>query len=148
MKAYIAKENNGRNSVALTSVTKASAGTGLVLEATPNTIYQLRLADNAPQYADNALRVSTGTAVEAIASKVREDMTLRYSPVELTTNKVRYEPGNTVIFTSKYVLPINAKVRYLHGNTVVKTDEIGGKQRWDWKVPADNFTGYMAEILS
>ncbi len=72
-------------------------------------------------------------------------MTLRYNPVELTTDKVRYEPGNTVVFTSKNVLPANAKVRYLHGNTVVKTDEIGGKQRWDWKVPADNFTGYMAE---
>lgn len=37
-------------------------------------------------------------------------------------------------------------MRYLHGNTIVKTDEIGGKQRWDWKVLADNFTGYMAEI--
>ena len=73
-------------------------------------------------------------------------MTLRYNPVELTTDKVRYEPGNTVVFTSKNVLPANAKVRYLHGNTVVNTDEIGGKQRWDWKVPADNFTGYMAEI--
>ena len=146
LKAYIAKDNNGRNSVALTAVTKASAGTGLVLEATPNTVYQLRLADNAPQYADNALRVSTGTTIEAIASKVREDMTLRYNPVELTTDKVRYEPGNTVVFTAKYVLPANAKVRYLHGNTVVKTDEIGGKQRWDWKVPADNFNGYMAEI--
>ncbi len=141
LKAYIAKDNNGRNSVALTSVTKASAGTGLVLEATPNTVYQLRLADNAPQYADNALRVSTGTTIEAIASKVREDMTLRYNPVELTTDKVRYEPGNTVVFTSKYVLPANAKVRYLHGNTVVKTDEIDmlnryhmtGIQFYDWQ---------------
>ena len=53
---------------------------------------------------------------------------------------------NTVVFTSKNVLPANAKVRYLHGNTVVKTDEIGGKQRWEWKVPAQNFTGYMAEL--
>ena len=64
------------------TVTKASAGTGLVIEATPNTVYQLRMADDGPQYADNALRVSTGTTVEAIASKVREDMTLRYNPVE------------------------------------------------------------------
>ena len=63
-------------------MTTASAGTGLVIEATPNIIYQLRLADSAPQYADNALRVSTGTIVEAIASKVREDMTSHYAPVD------------------------------------------------------------------
>ncbi len=146
LKAYIAKGNSGQSSVALTAVTTASAGTGLVLEATPNIIYQLRLADNAPQYADNALRVSTGTTVEAIASKVREDMTSHYAPVELTTDKVRYEPETIVTFTSKYLLPVNAKVRYLHGNTVIKTDEIGGKQCWEWKVPAQNFTGYMAEL--
>ena len=146
LKAYIAKGNSGQSSVALTAVTTASAGTGLVLEATPNIIYQLRLADSAPQYADNALRVSTGTIVEAIASKVREDMISHYAPVELTTDKVRYEPETIVTFTSKYLLPVNAKVRYLHGNTVIKTDEIGGKQRWEWKVPAQNFTGYMAEI--
>ena len=146
LKAYIAKGNSGQSSVALTAVTTASAGTGLVLEATPNIIYQLRLADSAPQYADNALRVSTGTTVEAIASKVREDMTSHYAPVELTTDKVRYEPETIVTFTSKYLLPVNAKVRYLHGNTVIKTDEIGGKQCWEWKVLAQNFTGYMAEL--
>ena len=146
LKAYIAKESNGRTSVALAPVTSVSAGTGLIIEAVPNTIYQLRMADNAAHYDDNALRVSTGETVGATTLKLKEDITYLYAPVELTTDKVRYEPGNTVIFTSKYVLPINAKVRYLHGNTVVKTDEIGGKQRWDWKVPADNFTGYMAEI--
>lgn len=146
LKAYIAKESNGRTSVSLTPVTSISAGTGLIIEAVPNTIYQLRMADNAAHYDDNALRVSTGETVGATTLKLKEDITYLYAPVELTTDKVRYEPGNTVIFTSKYVLPINAKVRYLHGNTVVKTDEIGGKQRWNWKVPADNFTGYMAEI--
>ncbi|MBF1631062.1 MAG: leucine-rich repeat protein, partial [Prevotella sp.] len=146
LKAYIAKESNGRTSVSLTPVTSVSAGTGLIIEAVPNTIYQLRMADNAAHYDDNALRVSTGETVGVTTLKLKEDITYLYAPVELTTDKVRYEPGNTVIFTSKYVLPINAKVRYLHGNTVVKTDEIGGKQHWDWKVPADNFTGYMAEI--
>ena len=146
LKAYIAKESNGRTSVALAPVAAVSAGTGLIIEAVPNTIYQLRMADNAVYYDDNALRVSTGETVGATTLKLKEDITYLYAPVELTTDKVRYEPGNTVIFTSKYVLPINAKVRYLHGNTVVKTDEIGGKQRWEWKVPADNFTGYMAEI--
>lgn len=104
------------------------------------------MADNAVYYDDNALRVSTGETVGATTLKLKEDITYLYAPVELTTDKVRYEPGNTVVFTSKNVLPANAKVRYLHGNTVVNTDEIGGKQRWDWKVPADNFTGYMAEI--
>ena len=39
---------------------------------------------------------------------------------------MRYEPETIVTFTSKYLLPDNAKVRYLHGNTVIKTDEIGG----------------------
>jgi len=146
LKAYIAKESNGRTSVALAPVTAVSAGTGLIIEAVPNTIYQLRIADNAVYYDDNALRVSTGETVGATTLKLKEDITYLYAPVELTTDKVRYEPGNTVIFTSKYVLPINAKVRYLHGNTIVKTDEIGGKQRWEWKVPVDNFTGYMAEI--
>ena len=146
LKAYIAKESNGRTSVSLIPVTTASAGTGLIIEAVPNTVYQLRLADNAAHYDDNALRVSTGETISTTTLKLREDITSRYAPVELTTDKVRYEPESTVRFTSKYLLPDNAKVRYLHGNTVVKTDEIGGKQSWSWKVPAQNFTGYLAEI--
>ncbi len=146
LKAYIAKESNGRTSISLIPVTTAGAGTGLIIEAVPNTVYQLRLADNAVHYDDNALRVSTGETIGATTLKLREDITSRYAPVELTTDKVRYEPESTVRFTSKYLLPDNAKVRYLHGNTVVKTDEIGGKQSWSWKVPAQNFTGYLAEI--
>lgn len=146
LKAYIAKESNGRTSVSLIPITTASAGTGLIIEAVPNTVYQLRLADNAAHYDDNALRVSTGETISTTTLKLREDITSRYAPVELTTDKVRYEPESTVRFTSKYLLPDNAKVRYLHGNTVVKTDEIGGKQSWSWKVPAQNFTGYLAEI--
>ena len=146
LKAYIAKESNGRTSVSLIPITTASAGTGLIIEAVPNTVYQLRLADNAAHYDDNALRVSTGETIGATTLKLREDITSRYAPVELTTDKVRYEPESTVRFTSKYLLPDNAKVRYLHGNTVVKTDEIGGKQSWSWKVPAQDFTGYLAEI--
>lgn len=146
LKAYIAKESNGRTSVSLIPITKASAGTGLIIEAVPNTVYQLRLADNAAHYDDNALRVSTGETVGATTLKLKEDITSLYAPVELTTDKVRYEPESTVRFTSKYLLPANAKVRYLHGNTVIKTDEIGGKQSWSWKVPAQNFTGYLAEI--
>ena len=146
LKAYIAKESNGRTSVSLIPVTTASAGTGLIIEAVPNTVYQLRLADNAAHYDDNALRVSTGETISTTTLKLREDITSRYAPVELTTDKVRYEPESTVRFTSKYLLPDNVKVRYLHGNTVVKTDEIGGKQSWSWKVPAQNFTGYLAEI--
>lgn len=146
LKAYIAKESNGRTSVSLIPITTASAGTGLIIEAVPNTVYQLRLADNAAHYDDNALRVSTGETIGATTLKLREDITSRYAPVELTTDKVRYEPESTVRFTSKYLLPANAKVRYLHGNTVIKTDEIGEKQSWSWKVPAQNFTGYLAEI--
>ena len=146
LKAYIAKESNGRTSVSLIPITTASAGTGLIIEAVPNTVYQLRLADNAAHYDDNALRVSTGETISTTTLKLREDITSRYAPVELTTDKVRYEPESTVRFTSKYLFPDNAKVRYLHGNTVVKTDEIGGKQSWSWKVPAQNFTGYLAEI--
>ena len=146
LKAYIAKESNGRTSVSLIPVTTASAGTGLIIESVPNTVYQLRLADNAAHYDDNALRVSTGETISTTTLKLREDITSRYAPVELTTDKVRYEPESTVRFTSKYLLPDNAKVRYLHGNIVVKTDEIGGKQSWSWKVPAQNFTGYLAEI--
>ena len=146
LKAYIAKESNGRTSVSLIPITTASAGTGLIIEAVPNTVYQLRLADNAAHYDDNALRVSTGETIGATTLKLREDITSRYAPVELTTDKVRYEPESTVRFTSKYLFPDNAKVRYLHGNTVIKTDEIGEKQSWSWKVPAQNFTGYLAEI--
>lgn len=148
LKAYIAKESNGRTSVSLIPITTASAGTGLIIEAVPNTVYQLRLADNAAHYDDNALRVSTGETISTTTLKLREDITSRYAPVELTTDKVRYEPESTVRFTSKYLLPDNVKVRYLHGNTVVKTDEIGGKQSWSWKVPAQNFTGYLAEIYA
>ena len=146
LKAYIAKESNGRTSVSLTPVTSVSARTGLIIEAVPNTIYQLRMADNAAHYDDNALRVSTGETVGATTLKLKEDITSLYAPVELTTDKVRYEPESIVHFTSKYLLPANAKVRYLHGNTVIKTDEIGEKQSWSWKVPAQNFTGYLAEI--
>ena len=42
--------------------------------------------------------------------------------------------------------PNGAKVRYLHGNTVVGTADVGGKKSWTWKVPKDDFKGYLAEV--
>ena len=148
LKAYIAKGVGENNSVNLLPITTAGAGTGLVIEATPNVVYQLRLADNDTHYDDNALHVATSEIANNATIQHKADLTYLSNPVDLTTDKVRYEPNSTVTFTTKYAFPDGAKVRYLHGNKVVATADISGKTSWTWKVPADNFTGYLAEVYT
>lgn len=150
--AYVAQRNNNA-SIKLVAVTGAvAAGTGLILKGNVGQTYNLTISSNGKSYEDNLLNPSDGVVVETNKSdlnaiKFKSDGTNAYLPKLLSTDKVRYRPGDMVNFTlSLITFPNGAKVRYLHGNTVVGTADVGGKKSWTWKVPKDDFKGYLAEV--
>lgn len=66
---------------------------------------------------------------------------------KINTDKARYEPGSTVSFTIDPAVPSGAVVRYKYLNTVVAQENINGSS-WEWSAPADDFRGYMAEVVT
>lgn len=150
--AYVAQRNNNA-SIKLVAITGAvAAGTGLILKGNVGQTYNLTISSNGKSYEDNLLNPSDGVVVETNKSdldaiRFKSDGTNAYLPKLLSTDKVRYRPGDMVNFTlSLITFPNGAKVRYLHGNTVVGTADVGGKKSWTWKVPKDDFKGYLAEV--
>ena len=132
--AYVAQRNNNA-SIKLVAVTGAvAAGTGLILKGNVGQTYNLTISSNGKSYEDNLLNPSDGVVVETNKSdldaiRFKSDGTNAYLPKLLSTDKVRYRPGDMVNFTlSLITFPNGAKVRYLHGNTVVGTADVGGKK--------------------
>jgi dextranase len=70
-----------------------------------------------------------------------------YSNTFIYTDKARYEPGDKVTFTlDRKDLPTGALVRYKHLNKVVE-ESVPGSANWTWTLPADDFKGYVAELV-
>ncbi|MBQ8466687.1 MAG: cycloisomaltooligosaccharide glucanotransferase [Prevotella sp.] len=69
--------------------------------------------------------------------------------VELTTDKARYNPGQTVQLTATGNIPQNTMVRYRHGATVVEEQpfhSLAQDNKWSWTPPAIDFRGYLVEL--
>ncbi|WP_438432399.1 glycoside hydrolase family 66 protein [Gorillibacterium sp. sgz500922] len=71
----------------------------------------------------------------------------------LETDKAAYRPGEPVRFAAELNgVPASAKliVRYKHLNDTLTEQTVaasGGKAEWEWTPPADDFRGYLAEVL-
>lgn len=68
-----------------------------------------------------------------------------YLSIDFSTDKARYNPGETVQFTLKKDAPSTAKVRYSHLGTVLKEDSYTGKS-WSWVLPPADYQGYMVDV--
>lgn len=67
--------------------------------------------------------------------------------LDLSTDKACYKPGETVRLSLKGTLPAGAHVRYRHGAETV-TDESLSSSDWTWTAPAEDYTGYMADVYT
>lgn len=66
--------------------------------------------------------------------------------VEFATDKARYLPGESVNFTLKTELPANVMVRYSHLGEVLAEEALTA-QKWSWRLPQEDYRGYMVELL-
>ncbi|MFT4070830.1 MAG: glycoside hydrolase family 66 protein [Dysgonamonadaceae bacterium] len=69
-----------------------------------------------------------------------------YMPIDISTDKAAYKPGETVTFSMKE-LPDGAKVRYSFLGNILSESPLTSKT-WTWTPPHDDFKGYMAEIYT
>lgn len=67
--------------------------------------------------------------------------------LNMSTDKARYNPGETVHFSVEGDLPSNARVRYRQAGTVV-ADEALSSAEWTWTPPTADFKGYLADIYT
>lgn len=65
--------------------------------------------------------------------------------VTISTDKATYKPGDNVTFFIDKNLPSSTMVRYRHLNETLKEISLTG-QTWNWIVPSDDYTGYMADV--
>jgi dextranase len=64
--------------------------------------------------------------------------------LEMNTDKARYLPGETVTLTVAHVPEGKVIVCYKHLSKEIGTHSLTSRS-WNWKPPADDFKGYMAE---
>ena len=67
--------------------------------------------------------------------------------IRLTTDKACYAPGENVQFTAEGQIPAGTKIRYRQLEEVIAEQDYTGNS-WNWALPEQDFTGYMAEIYS
>lgn len=71
-----------------------------------------------------------------------------FNNVSITTDKATYTPGSVVTFTiDNSSLPSTSKVRYKNLNKIVSEANVTGSI-WTWTTPANDFTGYIAEVYA
>ena len=68
-------------------------------------------------------------------------------PLDVTTDKACYTPGQTVRFSLSGTMPTNTFVRYRHGATVVETAKLTASE-WTWQPPMIDYQGYLAELFT
>lgn len=65
--------------------------------------------------------------------------------LRISTNKARYQLGETVQFSLNQQVSNAAKIRYRHLGETISEVEWTGKQ-WTWQAPASDFTGYLVDL--
>ncbi len=65
--------------------------------------------------------------------------------VNMSTDKACYSPGEAVAFKSD-IAPENTTVRYRHLSSVIKEEPMTSTS-WTWQPPADDFKGYLVELV-
>lgn len=68
--------------------------------------------------------------------------------IELATDKACYSPGSTVTFSASSMPAGAIYVRYMHLGEKTSDGEVPvSGNTWTWKVPQEDFKGYMAELF-
>jgi len=91
------------------------------------------------------LLLSVGLAAQTcLAANVPGIDTTRF-PVNISTDKAAYKPGQKVLFTIDKALPPATRVRYKLLGQVINTAQLTSK-KWTWIAPPADFKGYMVEL--
>lgn len=65
----------------------------------------------------------------------------------ISTDKCSYKPGENIVFTLSGDIAANLRVRYKHLDHTIA--DVAVKQKtWQWKTPAKDYTGYLAELYT
>lgn len=73
-----------------------------------------------------------------VASELKE--------ISFSSDKARYNPGDEVVFTSS-VSKKDLGIRYWHLGEVIEENFVSNTREWKWTPPANDFKGYMAELV-
>ncbi|MDN3670669.1 glycoside hydrolase family 66 protein [Echinicola jeungdonensis] len=65
--------------------------------------------------------------------------------LDITTNKAKYNPGETIAFRIQGDVPSNSKVSYTLLGKVVEENPLSSKN-WEWTAPETDFKGYLVKI--
>ncbi|NWJ50363.1 MAG: cycloisomaltooligosaccharide glucanotransferase [Bacteroidetes bacterium] len=65
--------------------------------------------------------------------------------VSISTDKACYKPNEQVTFNIDNHLPATTKIRYKYLNETIYETSLNGLT-WNWKVPSDDFKGYMIDL--
>jgi len=65
--------------------------------------------------------------------------------LDLSTDSAAYKPGSKVHFRLEEAVPPRARVRYTHLEKVL-ADEPLETNEWEWKVPDEDFRGYLVQV--
>ena len=83
---------------------------------------------------------------DALMTPVEESVTQTYSEVlDFTKDKAKYNPGEEVHFSINGT-PSNTVVRYKYLGEVLSEEALNSTS-WTWMPPADDFRGYMVELV-
>lgn len=70
-----------------------------------------------------------------------------YMPVQLSTDKAAYKPGETVRLALNKLLEGQVTIRYKHLNEVLGEAPLTSTS-WTWTPPADDFKGYLIDLYT
>ena len=129
------------------TATTATADCHLAEEGDDTGVYtgRLTLGEGNVAFHSRPYRSTRGTLpVEAQLSKTAK-ATMPKLSLTLASDRCAYLPGDVVTITSSTAIPTDTRVRYRHLGDVVADTAITTK-KWTWRVPDDDFRGYMAEV--
>ena len=67
-------------------------------------------------------------------------------PMDVTTDKARYNPGDEVRFTLDREPDAPLTVRYRHLDELIDEQTVSSAE-WTWRPPSTDFTGYLVEVI-
>jgi dextranase len=146
--AYIAKSyDDTKSCVAMTAVTEAKAGTGLILKGKAGSTYTLTISASSPNAFDNlllaALSPQTIEKSDAADPGTAKPAPIYKGSLSLSLDKSFYAPGEEVTLFYVGERPTGLKVRYMKGASVIESVDVNASP-WKWRAPLNDFTGYMA----
>lgn len=127
----------------------AAGNYALTEEGDDTGVYAGRLVLGEGSLAFHTRPYRTGRGARPVEPRLARTATTTMKKLYLTlsTDRCAYRPGETVTITSSVSLPAGTRVRYRHLGDVV-ADTALTTSKWTWRVPDEDFRGYMAEVYT